>query len=107
MRFQDALESGKQKTKPGWTISEQVIKISRLSKCSTARGSSTELSLVGPTKAKACKSFLFTECSLKVENKEHLINFVVTLNFAQVIKHNIIRRLMPLGIKANPDMYLP
>ena len=26
MRFQDALESGKQATKPGWTISEQVMK---------------------------------------------------------------------------------
>jgi U2-associated protein SR140 len=25
MRFQDALESGKQATKPGWTISEQVV----------------------------------------------------------------------------------
>ena len=30
------------------------------------------MSLVGPTKLKACKSFLFTEGSLKVEDKEHL-----------------------------------
>ena len=40
----------------------------RLSGCNTARGSSTGLSLVGPTKVKARKSFLFTEDSLKVEN---------------------------------------
>ena len=33
----------------------------------------------GPTKVKARKSFLFTEDSLKVQNKEHLIGFVVTL----------------------------
>ena len=41
----------------------------RLLRSSTARGSSTRLSLVGPTKVKACKFFLFTEGSLKVENK--------------------------------------
>ena len=40
---------------------------SRLSRCITARGSSTVLSLEGPTKVKAHKSFLFTECSLKVD----------------------------------------
>ena len=34
-----------------------------LLRCSTARGSSTRLSLVGPTKVKARKSFLFTEGS--------------------------------------------
>ena len=38
----------------------------RLSRCFTAKGSSTGLSLVGPTKVKACKSFLFTEGSLKL-----------------------------------------
>ena len=32
------------------------------------RGSSTGLSVVVPIKVKACKSFLFTEGSLKVEN---------------------------------------
>ena len=32
---------------------------SQLLRCSTAKGSSTKLSLVGPTKVKACKSFLF------------------------------------------------
>ena len=31
------------------------------------------------TKVNACKSSLFTEGSLKVENKEHLVDFVVTL----------------------------
>ena len=34
-----------------------------LLRCSTARGSSTGLFLVGPTKVNACKSFLFTEGS--------------------------------------------
>ena len=38
--------------------SDEEIK-SRLSRCSTARGSSTRLSLVGPTKVRACKPFLF------------------------------------------------
>ena len=52
---------------------------SRLSRCSTARGSSTRLSLVVPTKVKVCKSFLITEGSLKVENKEHLFDFFATL----------------------------
>ena len=47
--------------------------------CSAARGSRTGFSLVGPTKVKACKSFLFTESSLKVENKEDLVDFVITL----------------------------
>ena len=40
---------------------------SRLSRCSTARGSNTGLFQVGPTKVKARKSFLLTEGSLKVE----------------------------------------
>ena len=52
---------------------------SLLLRCSTARGSSFGLSVGGPTKVKACKSFLFTESSPKVENKEQLIDFVVTL----------------------------
>ena len=51
-----------------------------LLRCSTARGSISGLFLGGPTKFKACKSFIFTEGSLKVENKEHLFVFVVTLN---------------------------
>ena len=41
--------------------------------------SSTGLSLVGPFKVKALTPFLFTEGSFKVENKEHLFDFVVTL----------------------------
>ena len=52
---------------------------SQLSRPSTARGSSTRLSLVGPTKVEACESFLFTEGSPEVENKEHLFDFVDTL----------------------------
>ena len=50
-----------------------------LSRCSTARGSSSGFSLVGPTKVKARKSFLFTEGFPEVENKEHLFDFVVSL----------------------------
>ena len=43
------------------------------------------LSLGVPTKVKAHKSFLFTEYSLKVKNKEHLIDFVVTLKERKVL----------------------
>ena len=50
-----------------------------LSRCSSARGSGSWLYLGNPTKVKANKFFLFTESSLKVENKEHLVDFVVTL----------------------------
>ena len=60
---------------------------SRLRRCSTARVSSTELFLVGPTKVKAPKSFLYTEGSLKVENKEHLFDFVATLYPGCDVKH--------------------
>ena len=38
-------------------------------------GSSSGLFIVGTTKVKACKSYLFSEGSLKVENKEHLFDF--------------------------------
>ena len=44
-------------------------------------GLDTGLSLVDPTKIKAVKSFLFTEGSLKRWNKEHIVDFVVTLYF--------------------------
>ena len=43
-----------------------------LSRCSTARGAISGISHRGLTQVKARKSFLFTEGSLKVENKEHL-----------------------------------
>ena len=43
-----------------------------LSRCSTARGSSSGISLVGPSKVKACKFFLFTESSLLVKNNKSL-----------------------------------
>ena len=52
-----------------------------LLRCSTARGSGSWLSLGGPTWANARKYFLCIEGSLKVENKEHLIDFVVTHYF--------------------------
>ena len=53
---------------------------SQLSRCSTARVSVTRFSLVGPTKITARKYFLFTEGSLKVENKEQLFDFVFIVN---------------------------
>ena len=52
---------------------------SRLLRCSTARGSNTRLSLVGPTKVMAYESFLITKGSLRDENKEHLVDFDVTI----------------------------
>ena len=45
----------------------------------TARGSITGLFRVGPTKVKACKSFLFADSLLKVENKYTCFDLVVTL----------------------------
>ena len=59
---------------------------SRLSSGITARGSGIGLSLVGPTKVKPPKSFLFTESPLRVWNKEHLVDFVVTLNFTSKLE---------------------
>ena len=64
-----------------WKQKNVVSTNSRLSRGTTARGSCSGLSLGGPTKVKARNSFLFTEGSLKAENKEHLIDFVVTLYF--------------------------
>ena len=52
-----------------------------MSRCGTARGSNSWLSLGGLHKGKAGKSFLFTEGSLRVENKEHLFDNIVTLYF--------------------------
>ena len=57
---------------------------SQLSMCSTARGSSAGLSLVGPIKIKARKSFIFTEGFPEVENEECLFGFVVTLYFTSL-----------------------
>ena len=51
----------------------------RLSRSWTSGGSKTGLSLVDPTNFYARKFFLFTEGFLKVKNKEHLVDFVVTL----------------------------
>ena len=55
--------------------------------CSTARGSITGLSLVGPTKVKARKPFLFTKSYLKVENKEYLVDFFVTFYFTSLFSN--------------------
>ena len=48
---------------------------------------------------KASKSFLFTEGSLKVENKENLVDFVVTLYFM------IIRRVIRSTESRWPNEY--
>ena len=47
---------------------------SQLSRCSTARGYSTGLFCVGPTKVKACKSCLYQ----KFENEKIISQFVRT-----------------------------
>ena len=47
---------------------------SQLSRCSEAKGSSMRFSLVGPTKV---KSFMFTKKFLHIENKVHLVDFVI------------------------------
>ena len=57
-----------------------IIYSRRLLRCRTARGYGSKLSLGGPTKVKPRKSFLFTEGSIK-DDKEHLIDFVVTLKY--------------------------
>ena len=49
---------------------------SRLLSLCTVRGFVTRFSLVGPTRVKACKSFLITEKFPFIENKEHLLDFV-------------------------------
>ena len=54
---------------------------SQLSRCWIARGSYSKFSLVGPTKVKARKSFLLTEKFPCIENKEHLLDFVITFIF--------------------------
>ena len=59
-----------------------VIIYSWLSRCSIARGSNSRLSQEVPTKVKARNSFLFAAGFYKVENTEHLIDFVVTLFFS-------------------------
>ena len=57
----------------------QNIIYSRLSRDSTARGLFLGYPKEVPLRFKAGESFLFTEGYLKVENKEHLYDFIVTL----------------------------
>ena len=40
-----------------------------------ARGSGIGFSQASPTKVEACKSFLFTDKSLCIENKDYLVDF--------------------------------
>ena len=51
----------------------------QLLRCSTAMWSISGLSLGFPTKVEAHKYFLFAGGSLRVENKENLFGFVVTI----------------------------
>ena len=64
---------------------------SQLSGCSTARWSGSGLSLGDPTKVNAGKAFLFTDGSLKVENKsqqqEEWLNFRSLLKWLFFISH--------------------
>ena len=61
-------------------------------------GSSTGLSLVGPTKAKARKSVLLTEGFLKVENKEQLFDYVVALYFTSLYCNALRIRKVPQSL---------
>ena len=45
---------------------------------------------MGRTKVKARKSFLCIESSLRVRNKEHLVNFVVTV--FPVLSHHLLTK---------------
>ena len=54
---------------------------SRLLRCSTVWGSSVRFSQMIPTKFEACKSFLFTESSLKLKIKNTWLIFIITLFF--------------------------
>ena len=57
------------------------------SRCCTAKGFNTGFSLVGPTKVKAHKSFLFTEKFPCIEDKEHLLDFVITFVYYQRVEN--------------------
>ena len=61
---------------------------SRLLRCSAARGAIFGLSLGGPTKI---KSFIFTENSLKVENKKNTclisLSHFISSHFAQICQN--------------------
>ena len=54
--------------------------------------SSTGMTLVGSTKVKSYKSLLFNEGSLKVENKEHSVDFVVSHYFAAFKRNNKLKQ---------------
>ena len=72
-RFETHLKTGKELicyTTQNWKIDKKsVVQV---------RGSSTRLSLVGPNKVKARKSFLFTEKVPCIENIEHSDDFFIT-----------------------------
>ena len=76
-----------------WEIHSQLLK------CSTARGSSSGLSLIGPTMVEAQKSFLFTEGSLKVESKHY--SFLWTVWFEQGLKETL--HLFPGCVQESSD----
>ena len=51
-------------------------------RCCTTKGSVTGFSQVSLIKVKAHESFLFIEKFPFIENKEHLVNFVITLYYS-------------------------
>ena len=66
-----------------------------------ARGSNIGSCRASPTKVEACQSFLFTEKSQCIENKEHLVHFDIALsvNTIRSIKHNLL--VITLYIRKN------
>ena len=78
----------------GWVtvtcLSFVIFIYSQWSRCCTAKGSNTKLSLVGPTKVKAHKPFLFTKKFPCIKNKEHLLDFVITFVYYQRVDNEKI-----------------
>ena len=66
-----------------WTFIYWIYNLySRLSRCSTVRGSNFGLSIGSPAKVKAYKPFLFNESSLKVENK---VSVTIKVELQQIL----------------------
>ena len=75
---------------------------SRLSRCSTTRGSIAWVSRVSHTKVEALTSFLFTESSLVLQIKHTWLIFIVTLFSYKLYKINysICSQIDDLAVKA-------
>ena len=66
---------------------------SQLSRRRTARGSSTGLVPVDPTKVKACKAIRFTEGTPEVEIKRSFVNFVGFVKAVTEMVTGCLRRM--------------